>query len=92
MFTWRVLEESDAMQPQVLRAWQARLEARADWLTRKYEENPTVRQGVALAAQRRLLAEMGDAARAGEQREADLHHRLSSLRIGLAAAGLLDDH
>lgn len=92
MFSWRLIEESEGAQPQVLRAWQARLQARTDWHASRYEQNPTVRQGVAIAAQRRLLAEIGEVAEAGEARCPSLANRLSSLRIGLAAAGLLDDH
>lgn len=92
MFCWRLIDESPGTQPEVLRAWQARLQARIDWYHSRYEQDPTVRQGVALAALRRLLAEMAAVAQAGEQQDENLHNRLASLRIGLAAAGLLDDH
>ena len=92
MFCWRLIEESPGAQSAVLRAWQARLQARIDWCSSRYEQDPTVRQGHALAALQRLLGEMDAVAQAGEAGDDNLRNHLSSLRIGLAAAGLLEDH
>ena len=48
--------------------------------------------GPVLLPRLRLLAEIGEVAKAGDEGCPTLANRLSSLRIGLAAAGLLDDH